>query len=550
MKTNALSPWALASALLALGALAQSSPDRVDPALFKDLRYRMVGPSRGGRVTAYAGHRKQPGTFYIGATGGGVWKTTDYGVTWAAISDGFFATGSIGAIAVAESDPNVIYVGTGSAGIRSNVIQGRGVYKSVDAGRTWSFVGLRDVGQIGDALVHPQNPDIAYLAALGQPFGPNPERGVFRTGDGGKTWKKVLFVNDRTGAVKLSMNPQNPREIYAGAWRGERKPWTIISGGPASETGLYKTTDGGDTWTHLTKGLPQTLIGKIDVDVSPANPSRVYVLLEAPGEERGVYRSDDGGGSFRQMSSQLDLIRRPFYYTHLTAHPKDADTVFINNERFFKSTDGGSTWRTLQTPHGDNHGMWINPDNPDVFIQVNDGGGNVTTNGGQTWSSQNNQPTAELYQVEADDRLLRNLEDLQDKVQVPFQARCIHHNHRHIRLAEEDKIPRHFFIRAGGEERVGAGKVDQFVSFPIERKRTFRPHHGFPGPVPRVLAQAGEAVKDRALPHIRISSQRNYELKLPGLQPQSDQFRILVDGADFTLLRIHGCHGVPVDSET
>lgn len=376
----------------------------VDPALFKGLRYRMVGPSRGGRVTAVAGHRSQPGTFYMGATGGGVWKTTDYGVTWHPISDGFLATGSIGAIAVAESDPNVIYVGTGSAGIRSNVIQGRGVYKSTDAGKTWGFGGLRDTGQIGDALVHPQNPDVAYVAALGQPFGPNAERGVFRTSDGGKTWKKVLFVNERTGAVKLSMNPQNPREIYAGAWRGERKPWTIISGGPASETGLYKTSDAGDTWTHLTKGLPQTLIGKIDVDVSPVNPSRVYVLLEAPGEERGVYRSDDGGQSFQHVNSELGPIRRPFYYTHITAHPKDADTVFINNEQFFKSTDGGKSWRTLQTPHGDNHGMWINPDNPDLFVQVNDGGANVTTNGGQTWSSQNNQPTAELYQVEVDDQ--------------------------------------------------------------------------------------------------------------------------------------------------
>jgi photosystem II stability/assembly factor-like uncharacterized protein len=402
---RALSSLAV-SMLLAGTASAQAVPPAgaVDSALYKDLRYRMVGPSRGGRVTAYAGHRRQPGTFYIGATGGGVWKTTDYGVTWAPISDGFFATGSIGAIAVAESDPNVVYVGTGSAGIRSNVIQGRGVYKSTDAGKTWSFVGLRDVGQIGDALVHPQNPDVAYVAALGQPFGPNPERGVFRTSDGGKSWKKVLFINDRTGAVKLSINPQDPREIYAAAWRGERKPWTIISGGPASETGLYKTTDGGETWTHLTRGLPQTLIGKIDVDVSPANPRRVYVLLEAPGEERGVYRSDDAGQSFQHVNSELDPIRRPFYYTHLTAHPKDADTVFINNERFFKSTDGGKSFRTVQTPHGDNHGMWINPDNPDLFLQVNDGGANVTSNGGQTWSSQNNQPTAELYQVEVDDQ--------------------------------------------------------------------------------------------------------------------------------------------------
>ena len=388
---------------VSLLARGQAGPG-LDPALFKELRFRNVGPHRGGRVTAVAGHRRQPTTFYMGATGGGVWKTTDAGVSWVNVSDGFLATGSIGAIDVAESDPNIVYVGTGSAAIRSNVIQGRGVYKSTDAGKTWSFVGLREVGQIGALKIHPTNPDVAYVAVLGQAFAPNPERGVFRTMDGGKTWKKVLFINDKTGVVSLAMNPANPKEIFAGAWRGERRPWTIISGGPASEGGIYRTQDGGETWTHLAKGLPQNLIGKVGVDISASNPKRVYAILEAPGTEAGVYRSDDGGESFAQVSSQSGLIARPFYYTYIDADPKDENVVYVNNLSFYKSVDGGKTWRSMPTPHGDNHGMWINPDNPEIFIQSNDGGANVTLNGGRTWSTLLNQPTAEIYQIAVDDQ--------------------------------------------------------------------------------------------------------------------------------------------------
>ncbi|RPJ70450.1 MAG: hypothetical protein EHM24_15500 [Acidobacteria bacterium] len=384
---------------------AQSDPNAaLDPALFKELKFRSVGPHRGGRVTAVAGHRRQLATFYMGATGGGVWKTTDSGATWANISDGFFSTGSIGAIDVAESNPDVIYVGTGSAAIRSNVIQGRGVYKSTDAGRTWTFVGLRDSGQIGALKVHPQNPDVAYVAVLGQAFGPSPERGVFKTTDGGKTWTKSLFVNDHTGVVSIAMNPANPDEIYAGAWRGERRPWTIISGGPASEGGIYKTSDGGRTWTHLSAGLPKNLVGKVGVDVSAANPKRVYAVLEAPGTEAGVYRSDDAGATWAQVSSQSSLIARPFYYTYIDADPKDENTVYVNNLGFWKTTDGGKTWRSLPTPHGDNQGIWINPDQPQIMVQSNDGGVNVTTDGGRTWSTQLNQPTAEIYQVAVDNQ--------------------------------------------------------------------------------------------------------------------------------------------------
>jgi photosystem II stability/assembly factor-like uncharacterized protein len=377
---------------------------KIDPKLFQGLRYRNIGPHRGGRVTAVAGHRKQPHTFYMGATGGGVWKTTDAGHSWQNISDGFFETASIGAIAVAESDPNVIYVGSGSAAIRSNVILGRGVYKSSDAGKTWTHVGLRGVGQIGSLRVDPRDANVAFVAVLGQPFGPNAERGVFRTRDGGKTWLKVLFINDHTGAVSLAMNPSDPKEIYAGAWRAERKPWTIVSGGPAAECGVYKTTDGGETWKHLDKGLPQGLIGKVDVDLSAADPKRVYAILEASDGAGGVYRSDDAGSSWALVNKTAGLIARPFYYTYIDADPKNPDTVYVNNLRFYKSIDGGKTFNTLPTPHGDNHGMWINPDNPEIFIQSNDGGANVTLNGGRSWSTIYNQPTAEIYQIAVDNQ--------------------------------------------------------------------------------------------------------------------------------------------------
>ena len=383
------------------GGTAASAPS-IDPAQLKALEWRMVGPSRGGRVTAVAGTAAQPSTFYFGGTGGGVWKTTDYGQTWRPISDDHFAVGSIGAIAVAESNPSVIYVGTGSDAIRSNVSIGRGMYKSTDEGQTWSLVGLEKTGQIGDVIIHPTNPDIVYAAALGSPFGPGPDRGVYRTRDGGRTWQKVLFVSDSTGAVDLAINARNPNEIYASMWRAERKPWTVISG--ANEGGIYKTTDGGDTWQHLTNGLPNGLRGKSSVTVSRSSPQTVYVLIEAPGDENGVYRSDDGGASFRHVSNQPGLLNRPFYYTYIDVDPKNPEKVWVNNEAYWLSEDGGRTWERRPTPHGDNHGMWINPEDPDVYIQSNDGGANVTRDGGRTWSTQLNQPTAELYQVDIDDR--------------------------------------------------------------------------------------------------------------------------------------------------
>jgi len=380
------------------------SPDSniiIDPELFKDLRYRCIGPSRGGRVTSVTGIASQPSVFYMGATGGGVWKTTDYGQSWVNVSDGYFETGSIGAIQVADSDPDIIYVGTGSDGIRSNVIAGRGVYKSEDAGKTWKFLGLRNVGQVGAVEIHPDNPDIVFIAAIGNVFGPSPERGVYRTLDGGETWDNVLFLSEKTGAVDLEFCPDNPDEIYASMWHCERKPWTIISG--STEGGIFKSSDGGDNWIHLTEGLPQDLIGKSDLAVSSADSGRIYVLMEAaPGG--GLYRSDDRGQSFTLVSDKEELVNRPFYYTNLDADPTNADILYVNTGRFWKSADGGKTWVTRSTPHGDNHDMWINPKNPDVFIQSNDGGANVTLDGGKTWSTQFNQPTAELYQVDIDDQ--------------------------------------------------------------------------------------------------------------------------------------------------
>ena len=373
----------------------------VDPGLFKGLRYRMVGPNRGGRVTSVTGVPSEPFTFYMGVASGGVWKTVDAGQTWSPITDGQIPLGSIGAIEVAASDPNIVYVGTGSDGLRSNVSTGRGVYRSNDAGKTWSFVGLRDVGQIGSVRVHPTNPDIVYVSATGDLFKRTAERGVYRTRDGGKTWQKVLFVSDSTGAADVELQPGNPNTVFAVMSRAERKPWTIISG--AREGGIYKSVDGGDTWTRLTSGLPSGLIGKGNLAVTAANPNRIYLLYEAsPGG--GFYRSDDAGATWSLLNANPALVQRPFYYTTIGADPTNADVVYAGAEGFFKSTDGGRTFRPMSTPHGDNHDIWVSPRDGNIMIQSNDGGANVSLNGGRTWSTQYNQPTAEIYQVYLDNQ--------------------------------------------------------------------------------------------------------------------------------------------------
>ena len=370
--------------------------------VFKALKYRYVGPTRGGRVTAVAGIADQPNTFFFGSTGGGLWKSTDYGQNWHNVSDGFFATPSIGAIAISKTNPDIIFVGTGSDGLRSNVITGKGVYKSSDGGTSWKFVGLKNVGQIGAVEIHPKDTNTVFVAAIGQAFSPNKERGVFKTTDGGATWKKVCFLSDTTGAVDLEFHPTNPNIIYASMWRTERKPWTIISGG--QQGGIYKSVDGGEHWKKLKNDLPKSIVGKSDLAVSLAQPDRLWVLIEAVAGEGGVYKSDDQGESFQLVSTKKELLDRPFYYCNIYANPLNADVIYVSATQYWKSTDAGKSWSKKQTPHGDNHDLWINPKDTLIMIQSNDGGANVSRDGGKTWSTQNNQPTAELYQVNVDDQ--------------------------------------------------------------------------------------------------------------------------------------------------
>ncbi len=391
-------PLVAAFAVSMAAAPSSTSAQQFDTLAFKDLSYRMAGPYRGGRSTAATGFLNDPDRWLMGTTGGGVWESDDNAVTWSNISDGFFG-GSIGAVRVADSDPNVIYVGQGSMDIRGNTSAGRGAWKSMDAGRTWSFVGLREAGQIGRIEVHPRDHDLVYVAALGHPFGKNPERGIFRSRDGGETWEHVLALNDSTGASDLTMDMTNPRILYAGMWRGERKPWALISG--AEEGGVYKTTDGGDTWTKLGGGLPEGMVGKVGVSVSPADPDRVWAIIEAE-PDGGVYRSDDGGATWTRTNSDNNLRQRAWYYTHVQADPVDPNTVYALNTSMYRSVDGGTVFEVIPVPHGDVHDLWIHPDDPDRMVVANDGGAQVTVNGGETWSTYFNQPTAELYDVIVD----------------------------------------------------------------------------------------------------------------------------------------------------
>ncbi len=388
--------------LLALSLIAAAQePAQFRPALWSGMKYRLIGPFRGGRVTTVTGVPSQPQTFYMGSTGGGVWKTTDAGHNWTNISDGFFSVASMGAVEVAQSNPNVVYAGTGSSKIRSNVSIGRGIYKSTDAGKTWTFAGLRDVGQISTVRVDPTNPDLVYVAALGNPFIDSPERGIYRSTDGGGTWKKVLYISDSAGGADLELQPGNPKVLFATLWHGQRKPWTIISG--AKEGGIYKSTDGGDTWNKLGGGLPNDIFGRANVAISNARPNRIYALIEAkPGS--GLYRSEDAGATWTLVNGSGNLITRPFYYDTLGVDPVNPDVVWVGNEGWYKSTDGGKSFRSSPVPHGDNHDVWINPKNPEIMIQSNDGGANVSMDGGKTWSVQSNQPTAEIYQVAVDNQ--------------------------------------------------------------------------------------------------------------------------------------------------
>ncbi len=390
------------SVLLTLLLLSISvQTQTVDSSFFNGLRYRLVGPARGGRVTTVTGVPSQPKTFYMGVASGGLFRTIDSGATWTPITDGKIPLGSTGSVAVADSDPNIIYLGTGSDGVRSNVSTGRGVYKSTDAGQTWKFIGLYNAGQIGAVRIHPTNPDIVWVAANGDVFKSNDERGIFKTTDGGQTWRKVLFISDAVGAMDVELQPGNPNVVYAWMSHLERKPWTIISGG--REGGFYKSTDGGEHFSKISTGLPNELIGKANLAVTNASPNRIYALIEAK-PFGGFYRSDDAGQTWALINTHSALIQRPFYYTTLGADPSNADVVYAGAEGFYKSTDGGRTFTSFRTPHGDNHDIWINPKDSQIMIQANDGGANVSNDGGRTWSSQMNQPTAEIYGIWLDNQ--------------------------------------------------------------------------------------------------------------------------------------------------
>ena len=388
----------LVATVMASAALSQTGPATPDP--LKGLAFRQIGPFRGGRVSAATGVRQEPLTYYFGGATGGVFKTTDGGYTWKPITDGQFKLGSVGAIAVAPSNPNVLYVGMGEAPMRGNASHGDGVWKSTDAGKTWVHMGLEATEQIGRIRVDPDNPDLVYVAAVGHMSGPNPERGVYRSKDGGKTWQKVLFKSDRAGASDLIIDPSNSSVLYATIWQFLRQPWTFESGGP--DGGIWKSTDGGDTWKEIGKnpGLPQGIVGRIGITVSPVNSERVWALVEAA--DGGIFRSDDAGATWHKVNDERILRQRAWYYSEVFADPKDANGLYALNTSFYHSTDGGKTFDVIPNEHGDNHTMWISPDDPKRMIETNDGGAEVSVNGGKTWSPEGNQPTGQFYRVITD----------------------------------------------------------------------------------------------------------------------------------------------------
>lgn len=371
-----------------------------DTDTFAELRWRSVGPSRGGRSVAVAGHPDDVGVFWFGACAGGVWKTTDGGTYWRNVSDGFLRTSPVGAIAVARSRPDTIWVGTGEACTRNNVVQGDGVYRSTDGGASWTHCGLTDSRHISRVRIQDDNPDKVWVASLGDIFGPSGQRGVFRTDDGGRTWTRVLFVSDTAGAADLVLSPDNPACAFASIWQAVRRPWEMSSGGEDSD--LYRTMDGGRTWRAMSAapGFPTTMKGRIGVTISPARPDRVYAVVEAVEGQSGIYCSDDRGDSWSLVNQDPDQTGRPWYYSHIFADPLDPDTVWTCNLWFWRSTDGGATFTRIQTPHGDNHDLWLDPADPRRMIQANDGGASVSFNGGMTFSSIYNQSTAQIYRVD------------------------------------------------------------------------------------------------------------------------------------------------------
>ncbi len=383
---------------------AETNAPKYEEQAFKDLKYRNIGPFRGGRSVAVSGHDDQPYTFYTGFTGGGVYKTTDGGNSWVNISDEYFRTGSVGAISVAPSDPNVIYVGMGETDIRGNMSAGDGMYKSTDAGKTWTYLGLGESQFIGDIEVHPHNEDILWVAAMGQLFGTegNEIRGVYKSTDGGQSWRKVLYRNEMTGAVDIAVDPNNPRILFAALWEAYRSPWEMSSGGTGS--GLFRSKDGGETWEEISKfpGMPKGLLGKIGVSVSPANSDRVYAMVE--NLNGGLFVSNDGGDTWRRVNKDRNLRQRAWYYTKVIADPVNENGVYVLNVGFYRSTDGGTSFERIRTPHGDHHDLWIAPSDPQRMIIADDGGGQVTYNGGEAWSSYYTSATAQIYQVTTDNQ--------------------------------------------------------------------------------------------------------------------------------------------------
>ena len=363
---------------------------------FGALRWRSLGPARGGRSIAVAGSDARPYEYYMGATGGGLWKTTDAGISWKPVTDALIDYSSVGAVAVSASNPDVVYIGTGEADIRGNIIQGGGAYRSSDAGKTWTHIGLTETQVIAKIRVHPTNPDLVYAAAFGHHAAPNPERGVYRSKDGGKTWDKILFRNDKTGANELVLDPKNPQVIYAALWEASRNAFEMSSGGPGS--GIFKSTDGGDHWAEISRnpGLPKGMLGKIGFSVSGADSSRLYAQIEA--EDGGFFVSDDAGANWKKVNERRDLRQRAFYYSRVYADPKVKDTVWVLNVNIYKSTDAGKTWKASNVPHGDNHDMWIASTDSNRMIEANDGGGTISINGGETWTDEL-MPTAQFYHV-------------------------------------------------------------------------------------------------------------------------------------------------------
>src|SRR5258705_4562179 len=371
-------------------------PALIDSTILKAYKWRSIGPDRGGRSIAVSGVRGRPQEAYFGATGGGLWKTMDGGDTWAPVTDGQLGSASVGAVAVSESNPDIVFIGMGETCIRGNVMAGDGVYKSTDGGKTWTNVGFAASENISKIRIHPSNPDIVFVAACGKHSVPNADRGVFKSTDGGKTWKKVLFRDDKTAAIDIAFSRTTPNVMYAALWEAFRKEYTMSSGGPGS--GLFKSTDGGETWTEITRatGLPSGVIGRIGVGVSDANPNLVYALVE--NENGGLFRSDDAGATWTVVNQNRAIRQRAFYYTHVYADPKNADVVYMQNTALFRSTDGGKTTTTLGGTHGDHHALWIDPDNTEHIMDGNDGGGAVSFNTGQTWTAEDF-PTEQWYHV-------------------------------------------------------------------------------------------------------------------------------------------------------